>query len=79
VWLSTSTKPILKEVLIKYIQNKVVQVPNNAIFKRNYIFWLILNDVEKKSLLKKYFHLKDNKNYVGDLCIRIHFTCLSKC
>jgi hypothetical protein len=31
--LSTSTKPILKEVFIDYIQNKVVQLPNNEIFK----------------------------------------------
>jgi hypothetical protein len=47
VWLSTSTKPIKKEVLVEYIQNKVVRVLDNAIFKINYIFWLILNDVEK--------------------------------
>jgi hypothetical protein len=31
--LSTSTKPILKEVFIDYIQNKVVQLPNNENFK----------------------------------------------
>jgi hypothetical protein len=36
--LSTSTKPILKEVFINYIQNKVVQLPNNENFKENYIF-----------------------------------------
>ncbi len=24
------------------------------------------------------FHLNDNKNYVGGLCIKIQFTCLSK-
>jgi len=30
-------------------------------------------------LLKFYFHLKDNKNYARGLCIKIHFTCLSKC
>jgi hypothetical protein len=38
VQLSTSTKPILKEFFINYIQNKVVQFPNNKNFKRNYIF-----------------------------------------
>jgi hypothetical protein len=42
--LSTSTKPILKEVFINYTQNEVVQLPNNVIFEINYIFWLILND-----------------------------------
>jgi hypothetical protein len=39
VQLSTSTKPILKDVFIIYIQNKVVQLPNNAIVKKKlYIF-----------------------------------------
>jgi len=39
VQLSTSTKPILKEVFINYIQIKVVQLSNNAIVKRKlYIF-----------------------------------------
>jgi hypothetical protein len=33
VQLSTSTKPILKEVFINYIQNKVAQLPNNIIVK----------------------------------------------
>ncbi len=42
--LSTSTKQILKEGFINYTQNKVVQLPNNAIIKGNYMFWLILND-----------------------------------
>jgi hypothetical protein len=32
-----------------------------------------------KTKLKNYFYLKDNKNYVGGFCIKIHFTCLSKC
>jgi hypothetical protein len=41
---STSTKPILIEFFINYTQNKVVQLPNNAIVKGNYIFGLILND-----------------------------------
>jgi hypothetical protein len=36
--LSTSMKPILKEVFINYTQNMVVQLPNNANVKRNYIF-----------------------------------------
>jgi len=44
VWFLIFTKPKLKEVFINYTQNKVVQLPNNAIVKRNYIFWLILND-----------------------------------
>ncbi len=44
VQLSTSTKPILKEVFINYIQNKVAQLPNNTIVKGNYYFWLILNN-----------------------------------
>jgi hypothetical protein len=35
VQLSTFTKPILKEVVIKYIQNKVAQLPNNIIVKGN--------------------------------------------
>jgi len=38
VQLSTSTKPILKENFINYIQNKIVQFPNNKNFKGNYIF-----------------------------------------
>jgi hypothetical protein len=42
--LSTSTKPILKEVLINYIINKIVQFLNNVIVKGNYIFLLILSD-----------------------------------
>jgi hypothetical protein len=44
IQLSTSTKPILKEVFIKYIENKVAQLLDNVIIKGNYIFWLILND-----------------------------------
>jgi len=43
VQLSTSTKPILKEVLKNYTLNKIVQFLNNVIVKRNYIFLLILN------------------------------------
>jgi hypothetical protein len=40
VQLSTSTKPILKEDLfINYVQNKVIQLPNNAIVKENYVFY----------------------------------------
>ncbi len=35
--------------------------------------------VEINILLKIYFHLKDDKNYVGGLAIKIHFICLSKC
>jgi hypothetical protein len=35
--------------------------------------------VEKNILLKNYFHLKDNKSYVGGLHIKINFICLSKC
>jgi len=34
--------------------------------------------VEKNIFLKNYFHLKDEKNYVKNLCIKIHFICLSK-
>jgi hypothetical protein len=33
--LLISTEPILKEVFANYIQNKVIQLPNNAIFKGN--------------------------------------------
>ncbi len=44
MWFSTFTKPILKEVFINYIQNKVVQPKNNATINRNFIFELILND-----------------------------------
>ncbi len=35
--------------------------------------------LKKNILLKNYFLLKDDKNYVGGLCIKIHFICLSKC
>jgi hypothetical protein len=42
--LSTSTKPLLKEIFINYTPNKVVQWLNNEIVKGNYIFKLILND-----------------------------------
>jgi hypothetical protein len=38
-----STKPILIEFFITYTQNKVVQLPNNAIVKGNYVLGLILN------------------------------------
>ncbi len=34
------------------------------------------NYVEKTIVLHNYFHLKDNKNYVEGLCVKIHFTCL---
>jgi hypothetical protein len=34
--------------------------------------------VEKNILLKNYFHLKDNKNYVGGLCMKFHFICFIK-
>ncbi len=51
VQFSIFTKSILKYFFINYIQNKVVQSPNNPIFKRNYIFKLILND-EKLRLWK---------------------------
>jgi hypothetical protein len=37
--LSTSTKPILKEVFINYIQNKIVQLPNKTFIKGNHIFY----------------------------------------
>jgi hypothetical protein len=40
---------------------------------------MIINVLEKNILLINYFHLKDNKNYVGDLCIKIHFICFSEC
>ncbi len=33
--------------------------------------------VEKKHLLKNYLHLKVDKNYVGGICIKLHFICLS--
>ncbi len=33
---------------------------------------------EKKHFVKNYFHLKNDKNYVGSLCIKIHFICLLK-
>jgi hypothetical protein len=38
VQLSTSTKRIVFLKFINYTQNKVVQLPNNAIVKGNYIF-----------------------------------------
>jgi hypothetical protein len=44
VQCSTSTKSISKEVFINYTQNKVVQLPNNAIVKGNYILKIKLND-----------------------------------
>ncbi len=37
--LSTSTKPILKEVFINYTQNKIAQLSNNKIIKGNYSFY----------------------------------------
>jgi hypothetical protein len=36
VQLSTFIKPILKEVVINYIKNKVAQLPNNIIVKEKY-------------------------------------------
>jgi hypothetical protein len=38
IQLLTSTKPILKEFFINYTQNKIVQLPGNAIIKGNYFF-----------------------------------------
>ncbi len=34
--------------------------------------------LKKNNWLKSYFYLKDDKNYVKGLCIKIHFICLSK-
>jgi hypothetical protein len=40
LWISTSIKPILKELFINYTQNKVIQQPNDVIVKGNYIvYW----------------------------------------
>jgi hypothetical protein len=39
MWFSISTKPIVKKDFINYIQNKVIQLLNNVIVKRNFIFW----------------------------------------
>jgi len=50
--LSTSTKPILKEVSINYIENKVVQLPNSAIIKGNYSFFINIKWL-KKIFVKK--------------------------
>ncbi len=35
--------------------------------------------LERNILLKNEFHLKDDKNYVGGLYIKICFICLVKC
>jgi hypothetical protein len=37
-----------------------------------------INMLKKNILLKNYFHLKEDKNYVGGLWVKIHFICLSK-
>jgi hypothetical protein len=37
-----------------------------------------INVLKKNILLKKYFHLKNDKNYVGGFWIKIHFIFLSK-
>jgi hypothetical protein len=34
-----------------------------------------INVLKENILLKNYFHLKYNKNYVGGLCIKIRFIC----
>jgi hypothetical protein len=47
VWLSTFSNPMFKKCCHKLYSNKVVQLSNNAIVKRNYIFWLILNTFVK--------------------------------
>jgi hypothetical protein len=55
--LSTSTKPTSKEVFINYIQNKVVQLPNNVIVKWNYIFndiKLLINTFVKNQYMYQY-------------------------
>jgi len=43
-------------------------------------FFIQMNiSVLKKNILSEnYFQLKDDQNYVGQLCIKIHFICLSK-
>jgi len=38
MWHSTSTKPILKEVFINYVQNKVVQLLNNVNLSKEITF-----------------------------------------
>jgi hypothetical protein len=48
---STSTKAISKENFINYTQNKVLQLPNNAIVKGNYI--LKINIKRLKSIFVK--------------------------
>jgi len=40
----TSTKLILKDLFKFYTHNKVIQLLNNVIVERNYIFLLKLND-----------------------------------
>ncbi len=54
--LSMSMKPILKKVFIDYTTNMVAQFSNNAIVKRNYIFWLILNDQRVYLWKNRYCH-----------------------
>jgi hypothetical protein len=40
---------------------------------------MTMNVLKKNILLKIYIHLKDNKNYIKGLYVKIHFICLSKC
>jgi hypothetical protein len=43
-----------------------------------FFFQMGISVLKKNILLKSYFYLKDDKDYVGSLFIKIHFICLSK-
>jgi hypothetical protein len=54
----------------------------NVISQKNmdkFFIRMNISVLKKNILLKKYFHFKDDKNYVGGLYTKIHFICLSKC
>jgi hypothetical protein len=55
--------------LTPFLAHLIMITPTSFSFKRAY--------VEKNILLKNYFHLKDDKNYVGGICIKFHFIYLS--
>ncbi len=59
--------------LIKYMIHVISQENLDKFF-----IWTNISVLKKTILLKFYFHLKDDKNYVGGLCIKIHFIYLSK-
>jgi hypothetical protein len=60
------------QLQLKYLTHVISQKTSRQVFHSNEHKCL-----EKNILLKNYFHLQD-RNFLGRLCIKINFICLSK-